>query len=193
MTPPVLSPGFADDLAAVLDVGGVACVRLQMDGSEDAIRRAADTLRPVCHDRHTPLVMVDHVRLVAAHGLDGVHLTDGAAHSVRTARASLGTDRIVGAFGGTTRHRGMLLAEAGADYVALGPVSAGVLGDGAEADAALFAWWDEMIETPSVAEGGLTPALAAALRADFIAPRLSIWQHPDGAVAGMRAYRAALG
>jgi thiamine-phosphate pyrophosphorylase len=193
VTPPTLGPRFADDLAAVLDAGGIACVRLQIDGSEDAIRHAADALRAVCTPREMPLVIADHVRLVAPHGLDGVHLTDGAAQAVRAARSSLGAERIVGAFGGTTRHRGMLLAEAGADYVALGPVRAGALGDGAEADADLFAWWDEMIDTPSVAEGGLTPELAAGLRADFFAPRLSLWQHPDGPVAGLRAYRAALG
>ena len=192
ITPPVLGAGFADDLAAVLDAGGVACVRLQIDGSEDTIRRAADSLRAVCAPREMPLVIADHVRLVAPHGLDGVHLTDSAAQTVRSARASLGAERIVGAFGGTTRHRGMVLAEAGADYVALGPVQAGALGDGAEADADLFAWWDAMIETPSVAEGGLTPALAATLRADFVAPRLSLWQHPDGPLAGLRAYRTAL-
>lgn len=193
VTPPSLAPDIADRLAAVLDVGGIACVRLQIDSDEAGIRRAADLLRPVCASREVPLVIADHVRLVVPLGLDGVHLTDGTPQGVRTARAVLGAERIVGAFGGTTRHRAMLLAEAGADYVALGPVHAGVLGDGSEAAPELFAWWDEMIEVPSVAEGGLDPGRDAALRADFLAPRLSVWNHPEGPVAGLRAWRAALG
>lgn len=193
ITPPVPGPGFGEALGAVLDSGAVACVRLQIDGAEEAIRRAADSLRPVCAARDVPLTIAGHLRLVIPHGLDGVHLTDGGAQAVRAARAELGAERIVGAFGGATRHRAMLLAEAGADYVAMGPVHAGALGDGTEASPELFAWWDEMIETPSVAEGGLTPGLAAGLRADFLAPRHSVWNHPDGPLAGIHAYAAAAG
>ena len=48
-----------------------------------------------------------------------------------------------------------------------------------------------MIETPSVAEGGLTPR-DAGLRADFLAPRLSVWNHPDGPLAGLKAWREAI-
>jgi thiamine-phosphate pyrophosphorylase len=193
VTPPTLAPDFADRLAAVLDAGGVACLRLQIDSDEAGIRRAADLIRPVCAAREIPLVIADHIRLVVPHGLDGVHLADATQQSVRAARAALGAERIVGAFGGTTRHRAMLLAEAGTDYVALGPVRAGGLGDGSEASPELFAWWDAMIEVPSVAEGGLDPERDAALRADFIAPRLSVWNHPDGPVAGIRAWIAAIG
>jgi thiamine-phosphate pyrophosphorylase len=191
ITPPNPGAGFADTLAALLDMGGIACVRLQVEGGEAAIRTLADTLRPVCVDRDVPLVMTDHIRLVAAHGLQGVHLTDAGAQAVRAARQALGRDAIVGAFGGTTRHKAMLLAEAGADYVSLGPVRAGALGDGREADAGLFAWWDAMIETPSVGEGGLQPA-DATLRADFLAPRLSVWDHPEGPAEGLRAWQRAV-
>jgi len=186
---------FADALGAALDAGGVACVRLEMTAPEDAIRRAADALRVVCASRDVALVIAEHVRLVAPHGLDGVHLREGGPGAVRKAREALGAERIVGAYGAASRHRAMNAAEAGADYVALGPVRAGALGDGAEADADLFAWWADLIETPCVAEGGLAPEIAAALRdsADFFAPRSSVWAHPDGPAAGVRAYLAALG
>jgi thiamine-phosphate pyrophosphorylase len=191
ITPPNPGTGFADRLAAVLDRGRIACVRLQMEGGEAAIRAMADALRPVCVARDVPLVIADHVRLVGPHGLQGVHLTDAGPQAVRAARQALGAEAIVGAFGGTTRHKAMLLAEAGADYVSLGPVRAGALGDGREADAELFGWWDAMIETPSVAEGGLKPT-DAALRADFLAPRLSIWEHPDGPEAALKAWLDAV-
>ncbi|PJA60504.1 MAG: thiamine phosphate synthase [Rhodobacterales bacterium CG_4_9_14_3_um_filter_71_31] len=194
ITPATFQPGpFAESLKAALDAAPVACVRLSLEAGEDAIRRAADALRPVCAARDVALTIADHVRLVAPHGLDGVHLTDAAPAAIRKARETLGAERIVGAHGGATRHRAMTAAEAGADYVSLGPVRAGALGDGLEASAELFDWWAEMIETPSVAEGGLTPQIAATLNADFFAPRISVWEHPDGAAAAVRAYAAALG
>lgn len=193
ITPPVFeAAAFAEALKAALDAAPVACVRLSMDADEEAIRRAADALLPVCAAREVALVIAEHLRLVKPHGLDGVHLSDAAPAAIRKAREALGESRIVGASGGTTRHRAMNAAEAGADYVALGPVRAGALGDGKEASAELFDWWDAMIETPSVAEGGLAPEIAPSLKADFFAPRRSVWEHPDGAAAGVAAYAAAL-
>ncbi len=193
ITPAAFEPAaFAETLKAALGAADVACVRLAMDAGEDGQRRAADALLPVCAAADVALVIAEHVRLVAPHGLDGVHLGDTAG--VRKAREALGADRIVGAFAGPSRHRGMAAAEAGADYVALGPVSAGALGDGAEADAGLFSWWQEMIETPCVAEGGLSPAIARTLSkaADFVAPRRSVWEAPEGPAAALAAYAAAL-
>jgi thiamine-phosphate pyrophosphorylase len=195
ITPAAFDPAaFAEMLKAALDAAPVACVRLTMDGAEAAIRRAADTLQPVCAAADVALTITDHVRLVEAHGLDGVHLTDASPAAIRKARAALGDDRIVGACGGATRHRAMTAAEAGTDYVSLGPVSAGALGDGTEADDDLFAWWAEMIETPSVAEGGLTLEAGRRLAplADFLAPRRSVWDAPDGPAAAVRAYAAIL-
>jgi thiamine-phosphate pyrophosphorylase len=188
-------PAFAPLLALALDAGGVACVRLALAGDEAAIRAAAAALAPVCAARDTALILADHPRLAAELRLDGVHLRDGGPAAIRAARALLGEEATVGAWGGASRHRAMLAAEAGADYVALGPVSAGALGDGTEADAELFAWWADMIETPCMAEGGLTPATAAALgaTADFYAPRSSVWGAEGGPAAGVRAWRAALG
>jgi thiamine-phosphate pyrophosphorylase len=89
----------------------------------------------------------------------------------------------------------MTAAEAGADYIALGPIWRDqALGDGQVAEPELFAWWAEMIETPVVAEGGLTPERVAPLAAhlDFAAPCRSVWTHPDDPDAGVRAYMAAL-
>ncbi len=196
ITPPVFEPApFAAALAAALDAGPVACVRLDLAAADEAaIGRAVDALKPVAEARDVALVLADHVTLARSLGLDGAHLRDASAAAVREARKTLGPDAVVGAFAGASRHKGMVAAEAGADYVALGPVRAGALGDGTEADAALFEWWDEVIETPSVAEGGLTPEIAPSLAgcADFLAPRMSVWTHPDGPAAAVRAYAAAL-
>lgn len=192
ISPPRFEAALADRLAGLLDGFEIACVRLALaTASEDEILRAADVLRPVCHARDVPLVVSEHFRLAARAGLDGVHLTDGA-RQVRAARKLLGPDGIVGAFARTSRHEGMTAAEAGADYVSFGPLAASGLGDGSTAPLELFAWWSEMIEVPVVAEGGLTPALAAAASADFLALGPEIWDDPAGPAAALGAFAAGL-
>ncbi len=196
LTPPLSGPSpFAEALKAALDATAVACVRIRFATTdEDNIRRAADQVREVCHSFDVALVITDHFRMVRALGLDGVHL-ENPRLSVRDIRRDLGEDAIIGAFAGASRHQGMVLAEAGADYVGLGPVTASALGDGTIADADLFEWWAEVIETPSVAEGGMTLALAEALstHADFIAAGSAIWDHEGGPGKGAAAFAALLG
>ncbi len=141
-------------------------------------------MREVAHARDIALVIERHVQMVERLGLDGVHLTDGA-RSVRKTRKDLGADAIIGAFCGASRHDGMTAGEAGADYVAFGPVAATPLGDGTVADPGLFAWWSEMIEVPVVAEGALTPDHIRALTpvTDFFAIGPEIWGTDDPSAA----------
>ena len=167
-------------LADVMDRFPVACLRIPGAGSEDELGRLADLAREIAHARDVAVVIDDHVQLALRHGLDGVHLRDGA-RSVRYARKELGADAIVGAFCGTSRHDGMNAAEAGADYVSFGPCGASALGHGPVVELDLFQWWSEVIEVPVVAEGALTPALIGQLApiTDFIALGPEIWSEPD--------------
>lgn len=183
----------ADALAAparaLLETGWAACLRLDLGAApEEAWIRAANTLLPLAHAADVPLLVTDRAELVARLGLDGVHLSP-SGQALGPMRKRLGKDVILGAAGGGERHRAISLAEAGADYVSLGPVA----GAGAAEDA-LFSWWAEMIEVPSVAEGGVTPADAARLRetADFIAPGDTVWTADDPAAA-LKAFAEALG
>ncbi|MBC7676210.1 MAG: thiamine phosphate synthase, partial [Rhodoferax sp.] len=104
-----------------------------------------------------------------------------------------GNDAIIGAFCGITRHDGISAAEAGADYVAFGPVGETPLGDGSKAEADLFEWWSEMIEVPVVAEGSLTADLIAKLGpvTDFFGIGNEVWQNDD-AVGALCALLAPL-
>jgi thiamine-phosphate pyrophosphorylase len=191
-SPPLAA--FPDTLAALLDGFEIACVRLGSAGTgEEALSRAADALRPVCHARDVPLVLGDHFRLARRLGLDGVHLSDGA-RQVRAARKELPRDAIIGAYAHASRHEGITAGEIGADYVSFGPLTPSSLGDGALAPPELFRWWSEMIEVPVVAEGGLTPELAGDLgqAADFLALGDEIWTHPDGAAAALAEFRERL-
>ncbi len=185
---------FPAQLAAVLDGHEVSCVRLALaTRDEDRLARAADALREVAHARDVALVIEKHALLVERLGLDGVHLTDGA-RNVRKLRKDLGDDAIIGAFCGVTRHEGIAAAEAGADYVAFGPVGETPLGDGSRAELEVFQWWSEMIEVPVVAEGALTTELVEKLGpiTDFFGVGEEIWRSESPAAA-LKALLAPLG
>lgn len=194
LTPPVLDPAtFPDTLGRVLDGIEIACVRLTLATRDaDVIGKAADVCRDQAHGRDVAIVIDSHLTLVERHGLDGVHL-DGP-HGVRAARKTLGPDGIVGAFCGASRHDGMTAGEAGADYVAFGPVGGAALGDGTLAERDLFAWWSEMIEVPVVAEGGMTADLVATLApvSDFIALGEEIWR-TDDPLSALRLFADRMG
>ena len=194
ITPPEVDLAtFPDRLARVLDGAPVACLRLALaTRDEDRLARSADALREIAHARDVAIVIETHIALADRLGLDGVHLADGAK-SLRYARKILGPDAILGAFCGASRHDGINAAEAGADYVAFGPVGETSLGTGARAPLDLFEWWSEMIEVPVVAEGALTADIVAALSpvTDFIAPGDEIWRKDDPLNA-LKALIAAL-
>ncbi|MCC5983903.1 MAG: thiamine phosphate synthase [Rhodobacteraceae bacterium] len=186
ITPPDPDPGtFPDLLARVLDAHPVACLRLMTTTQDgDRIARMADGLREVAHARDVALVIDRHVPMVERLGLDGVHLPDGG-RGLRKLRTELGGDRIIGAFCGASRHDGMSAGEAGADYVAFGPVGAAGLGAGDVAPYELFEWWSQMIELPVVAEGALSAEVVERLApvTDFFAFGAEVWDSPDPAGA----------
>jgi thiamine-phosphate pyrophosphorylase len=196
LTPPSFDLDlFPETLARVLSAHDIACIRLGLaTKDEDAVMRAADAVRVVAHAYDVALVIENHIHLVERHGLDGVHLTDGA-RSVRAARKELGQDAIVGAYCGASRHDGMNAGEAGADYVCFGPVGETGLGTGPRAERDLFAWWSEMIEVPVVAEGALSEALVADFTpvTDFFAIGEEIWRDADPAAAMARLIAAMEG
>ena len=146
----------------------------------DYIGRAADAARVVAHARDVAIVIENHALFVERHGLDGIHLTDGS-RAIRALRKDLGADAIVGSFCGISRHEGMSAGEAGADYVAFGPIGEAGLGLGTQAPRDLFEWWSEMIEVPVIAEGALTRSLVESFApvTDFFALGPEIWGAED--------------
>lgn len=180
ITPPEFEfSDFPDRLARVLDGAEIACVRMAL-ATTDASRlgKAADLLREICHARDVALVIDSHVQMVEPFGLDGVHLSDGG-RGLRKIRKELGADAIIGAHCGASRHDGINAGEAGADYIAFGPLGDTLIGDGTKAESDLFEWWSEMIEVPVVAEGALDKQIISALSpyTDFFGIGEEIW--PD--------------
>ena len=186
ITPPAFDLDlFPDQLAAVMDSVDIACLRLSLASVDaDFIARAADACRVVAHARDVALVIENHVKLVEPHGLDGVHLTDGA-RQVRALRKDLGADAIIGAYCAGSRHAGMAAAEAGADYVAFGPAGETPLGRGEQLEFDTIEWWSQVIEVPCITEGALTLELIRqyAPVTDFFAIGPEIWGEEDAAAA----------
>ncbi len=159
VTPPAFAPAaFADRLAEALDAGDVACVQLRLKGAEDdAIRRAADALRPVAQQRSVAFLMNDRPDLALAADCDGVHVGQEDA-SYAEARQVLGPGRIVGVTCHASRHLAIEAAEAGADYVAFGAFFPSASKEAKHrAEPEIIRWWSELMTVPCVAIGGITP------------------------------------
>ena len=197
MTPQALDPKpFAETLAAACDAGDVAAVQLRLkDTSDDAIRRAVEVLRPVAQKRGAAFILNDRPDLAAETGCDGVHIGQTDA-SYALARKAVGPDAIVGVTCHDSRHLAIAAAEQGADYVAFGAFYPTMTKEASgHPTPDLLRWWSEIMTVPCVAIGGITPENVVPLveaGADFVAVCSSVWDHPDGPVAAVVAYRKAI-
>ena len=197
VTPPTLKPErFRDDLAAALDAGDVAAVQLRLKEIDDAaLRHAIAVLAPVVQSRGVAFILNDRPDLAAETGCDGAHVgqTDMGA---KEARRILGPDRTLGVTCHASRDLAMQAGEGGADYVAFGAFFPTMTKAAPTwADPEILRWWSELMEIPSVAIGGITAANCAPLvtaGADFLAVVGSVWNHPEGPAAGVRALNAAI-
>lgn len=183
---------FADELRAALDGGDVAAFQLRLkEVPDDEIARVTDTLRPICQQRDTALIMNDRPDLAVKLDCDGVHVgQDDMPYA--EARRIVGPNRQVGVTCKDSRHLAMEAAEAGADYVAFGaffPSTTKTVTT--PADIGIVEWWSELMQVPCVAIGGITvenckPLLVAG--ADFLAVSGGVWNYSDGPEAAVRAF-----
>ncbi len=195
ITPPALDPDrFARDLEEALAGGDVACLQLRLKEVDDAaVRRAARVLQPIAQGRGVAFIMNDRPDLAAELGCDGVHVGEEDA-PYSEARRLLGPERIVGVTCGDSRHRAIVAADAGADYVAFGaffPSTTKAAKHRARPD--LLAEWSETTVVPCVAIGGITQENCAPLveaGADFLAVIGAIWSYPEGPRAAVRDFNA---
>ncbi|NKB57216.1 MAG: thiamine phosphate synthase [Alphaproteobacteria bacterium] len=197
ITPPRFDPAaFRDRLAEALDAGDVACLQLRLkDIDDDEIRRIADILRPVTQEREVAFIMNDRPDLAVETGCDGVHVGQEDA-SYEDARRLLGNDAIVGVTCHESRDLAMRAAKQGADYVAFGAFFAsGTKKPKYHADPAILSWWQEMMQTPCVAIGGITVENCRALisaGADFLSVVAGVWDYPDGPAKAVGLFNKAM-
>ena len=183
---------FGDSLKHALDGGDVASLQLRLKDVSDAeILRAGEALAPIAQRAGVAFIVNDRPDLAKKLGADGVHVGQEDAPCAQ-ARALLGPDRIVGVTCHNSRHLAMEAAEAGADYVAFGafyPTSTKEPKTRAEPE--ILSWWQELMQAPCVAIGGITVDNAAPLveaGADFLAVASGVWDHPQGPGAAVAAF-----
>jgi thiamine-phosphate pyrophosphorylase len=198
ITPPSIPDltAFADRLVEALAGGDVAALQIRLKDVPDAeVRRAVEVLAPLAQARDVAVILNDRADLAKATGCDGVHLgqQDG---SVSEARRLLGPDAMIGVTCHDSRHLAMEAAEAGADYVAFGaffPTTTKAVDFTASPD--VLTIWQETMEIPCVAIGGINATNAGAMAeagADFVAVSGAVWSHPGGPAEAVRALNAAL-
>lgn len=203
ITPPQIDDldRFGETLKAALGAGDVACLQLRLknpDGEpapDDDIIAAAEAMAPIALAHDAAFLINDRPDLAVKTGADGVHIGQSDAPYAR-ARAMLGDDATIGVTCHNSKHLGLVAGEAGADYVAFGaffPTDTKAAPTVADPD--LIDWWADVTTVPCVAIGGITPANCAPLvraGADFLAVSSSVWSHPDGPAAAVKAFEAAI-
>jgi thiamine-phosphate pyrophosphorylase len=198
ITPPALADlaGFGRDLALALEAGDVAALQIRLKAaSDDEIAAAVAALAPIARAHDVAVILNDRPDLAAALDCDGVHIGQDDM-TFAAARKLMGKDRMIGVTCHDSRHLAMEAAEAGADYVAFGAFYPTTTKDAPTiADPEILSIWQEVMETPSVAIGGITADNAAPLAtagADFLAVSAGVWAYPQGPAAAVAALNAAI-
>jgi thiamine-phosphate pyrophosphorylase len=198
ITPPFLDDlaGFGRTVAATLDAGDVAALQLRLKGAPDAIITAAvDVLYPITQSRDVALILNDRPDLAAHLGCDGVHVGQEDA-ACAEARRIVRSDRIVGVTCHDSRHLAMEAAEAGADYVAFGAFfETATKAAPTRADPEILTVWQETMQIPCVAIGGITVGNCRGLvqaGAAFIAVSAGVWAYSQGPAAAVAAFNAEI-
>jgi len=200
ITPPKIDDvdAFAALLETAFSVGDIACLQLRLklnDGriDKDATRAVSAAVTEMAQAYGAAVLINDSPQLAVELGADGVHV-GWDDMPVKEARAIVGKDMIIGATAKNSRHIAMQAGEAGADYVAFGAFYPTATKEGTvPASLELLEIWQESMEIPCVAIGGITVENAAPLvtaGADFIAVSAGVWDHPDGAPTAVAAFNA---
>lgn len=192
ITPPAIPdlPAFAKTLGEALDAGPVAALQIRLKDVDDAtVLAAVEALRPVAQARGVAVILNDRPDLAKRSGCDGVHVGQSDA-SYDEARRTMGPDAMIGVTCHDSRELAMDAAEAGADYVAFGAFFATTTKETEHRpEPEILTIWQETVETPCVAIGGITAGNAADLAragADFVAVSGAVWNDPRGAAEAVR-------
>jgi thiamine-phosphate pyrophosphorylase len=187
---------FGLTLAQALDAGDVAALQIRIKDAPDAVVAAAvEALSPIAQAHGVAVILNDRPDLAAKLGCDGVHIGQDDAPFAE-ARRLMGPGAMIGVTCHDSRHLAMEAAEAGADYVAFGAFFDTTTKEPkTRAEPEILTIWQEVMQIPCVAIGGITvancrPLVAAG--ADFIAVSAGVWAYPEGPAAAVKAFNAEI-
>ena len=179
VSPLEVSGAFPARLESALDAGPVAAFQFRVKGVDQHEAAAlAEPLLAICRARDVAFIVNDSIGLAKRLGADGVHLGqhDG---DPREAREALGREAQIGVTCHASRHLAIEAGEGGADYVAFGSFfPSETKASEHRPELELLEWWQQVMEIPCVAIGGITPENGAPLvaaGADFLAVSGAVW------------------
>lgn len=198
VSPPLDDPAVSDGrCAAALErlLGGLEdplaiglSALLLRDGilDDEGFLAVAAPMTEIAQAAGIAVILENRSNLVGDGGCDGVQVPVGEKGSpIRKLRQQLGSDLIIGASCGASRHAAMLAGEQGADYIGFGAV------DGSSAvESALVDWWVRDMTPPLVAFGAPSVAEVRALAAagaDFVALGAGLWLEREDPGAVLQA------
>lgn len=194
ISPLEVGGGFPDRLDNALAAGPVAAFQFRVKNLDShAAAALAAPLLEICRARDVAFIVNDSVALAKRLQADGVHLGQGDGDP-RLAREELGREAQIGVTCHASRHLALEAGERGADYVAFGAFfPSQTKASEHRPDLELLTWWQQMMEIPCVAIGGIMPGNCAELAsagADFVAVSGAVWTGDEA--AAVRAFTAAL-
>lgn len=152
------------------------------DMDQHQAARLAAPLQELCAAYEVAFIVNDSISLAKRLKADGIHLgqQDGEVHE---AREILGRDAQIGVTCHASRHLAMEAGEAGADYVAFGSFfPSNTKASEHRPEPELLTWWQQLVEIPCVAIGGITPENCTPLveaGADFLAVCGAVWDRDE--------------
>jgi thiamine-phosphate pyrophosphorylase len=195
ISPLDVAGAFPQRLERALAAGPVAAFQFRVkDMDQHEAARLAEPLQAICAAREVAFIVNDSIGLAKRLGADGVHLgqQDG---DPREAREALGREAQIGVTCHASRHLALEAGERGADYVAFGSFfSSETKASEHRPELELLEWWQQVMEIPCVAIGGITPANARPLveaGADFLAVSNAVWGGDEA--EAVRAFHQILG
>ena len=159
--PPALEAEWAERLTEFIEPFKPAALIVRGPSSG-----ALKTLLAKAQSAELAVLLADAVHKTRELGANGVYLSTPGC-GVSNVRIELGSQSIIGAACGLSRHMAMESAEAGADFVAFDAASPENLAQSSD----LTAWWDEITGIPSALFCGRQfpgRSSLANVRADFL-------------------------
>jgi thiamine-phosphate pyrophosphorylase len=194
ISPLDVSGAFPERLERALSAASVAAFQFRVKGvDQHEAASLAGPLQEICAGHDCAFIVNDSIGLAKRLGADGVHLGQGDGDG-REARDQLGREAQIGVTCHASRHLAIEAGEAGADYVAFGSFYPSTTKPSEHRpEIELLEWWHKMVEIPSVAIGGITPANCAPLvraGADFLAVSAAVWTGDEA--ENVRAFHRAI-
>ncbi len=184
-----LESAFGDGTAGY----GIDAVLIGAGMSESDAQTAARDQVPLVQSRGAAAIIVDHGRIAARTGADGVHVETGLS-DLKEAIAAFKPERIVGAGNLKSRHAAMEAGSEDVDYVLFGALRGDTHPEPHPKAVELAEWWADLMEVQVVlAAGNSISALENLPRnIDFIALDRAVWEYPDGPASAIRKARSML-